>query len=84
MNGQEEIDRQSAEDQAVLESHAAQLMERFDTVQIFATRHEPSRLNGTVEASIGQGNWFARWGQVRLWCEREQVKEASRENANED
>lgn len=44
------------------------LMEHFDTVQIFVTRHEQAALDGTVNVAYGAGNWFARRGQVGHWC----------------
>lgn len=45
------------------------LMEHFDTVQIFASRYEiESERNGeTTEIAYGDGNWFARFGQVKEW-----------------
>lgn len=53
----------------VLKRHAAQLMEHFDSVQIFATRHLGDQ--GTVHATYGAGNWFARFGHVNTWVEKE-------------
>ena len=43
------------------------LSEHYDTVQIFVTRYEPTIEGGTVNASLGSGNWYARYGQVREW-----------------
>jgi hypothetical protein len=43
------------------------LMEHFDSVQIFVTRHEPYESEGTVNISYGDGNWFTRYGQVKEW-----------------
>jgi hypothetical protein len=39
----------------------------FDSVQIFATRHEPGEHDGTIAINKGAGNWFARYGQVKEW-----------------
>ncbi len=55
-------------DTARLEAAINSLSEHFDTVQIFATRHESE---GTVHVSRGCGNWFARFGHVSEWCTRE-------------
>jgi hypothetical protein len=52
------------------------LMEHFDSVQIFANRHECGKENGTVNVSLGGGNWFARYGQVHEWITK--VEEESR------
>jgi hypothetical protein len=43
------------------------MMEHFDTVQVFATRHDPHGEGGTVNIQWGQGNWFARYGHIRNW-----------------
>lgn len=46
------------------------LGEHFDSVQIFVTRaNEADREEdkGTINANLGGGNWFARYGQVRAW-----------------
>jgi len=49
----------------MLKRYAAQIGEHFDTVQIFATRQEG---DGAVTFCSGVGNWYTRYGQVRLWC----------------
>ena len=46
-----------------------ELMKRFDTVQVFATRYSPDD-GGTVNLNQGQGNWFARYGHIREWLIR--------------
>ena len=50
-----------------LVEHSDQLAEHFDTVQIFCTRHEAGKEDGTVAVNQGAGNWFARVGQVKEW-----------------
>lgn len=47
------------------------LSEHYDTVQIFATRHESGKIDGTMRWQFGVGNWFARIGQVKEFCLRE-------------
>lgn len=47
------------------------LIEHFDTVQIFCTRHEPEVENGTINVNYGEGNWFARYGLVHEWMTRQ-------------
>jgi hypothetical protein len=49
-----------------LEDAANSLIEYFDSVQIFATRHEPTK-GGTLDVKFGLGNWLARRGQVSDW-----------------
>jgi len=43
------------------------LGEHFDSVQIFATRHESGEQGGTLKFSRGCGNFFARYGQIHEW-----------------
>lgn len=58
------------QDTELVKKHVQQLMEHFDSVQIFVTRSEPS-LDGTAHCSQGGGNWFARYGQVHSWLTKE-------------
>lgn len=61
---------------------AHELIEHFDTVQIFCTRHESGELDGTVNVNFGKGNWFTRYGQVQSWFIKE--NQFSRNEAKED
>lgn len=58
-------------DQELLRRAAEPLGEHFDTVHIFATRHDPAVRGGTVVTSYGLGNYLARLGQIELWLERQ-------------
>ena len=58
-------------DLKLCEEAARALGEHFDTVMIFATRHEAGK-DGTVNIQYGVGNWFARKGQVSEWLLREE------------
>lgn len=51
------------------------LSEHFDTVMVFATRHEPTTQDGTISAHRGVGNWFARYGQIKMWLLKEEENE---------
>lgn len=64
-------------DMALIKSHAAQLSEHFDSVQVFVTRY---RGGETVSVAHGCGNWFARYGQVKDWV----VKADARIRAEDD
>lgn len=74
------MDDEKDRDVELLKKAAESLGEHFDSVQIFASRHEPETENGTVSCNEGTGNWFARIGQVREWLIRrdEESKEAVR------
>lgn len=59
-----------------------ELSEYFDSVQIFATRHEMGSDGGTAGVVRGRGNWFARIGQVSSWVA--QMDENDRVNQRDD
>lgn len=63
----EESQKIQTEDRARVHEHLNALSEHFDSVQIFVTRHESGRLDGTIRCELGAGNWFARYGQVKDW-----------------
>ena len=55
-------------DEKMVERCCAQLMEHFDSVQIFVTRHEGDI---TMSGATGHGNFYARYGQVQEWLCRQ-------------
>lgn len=67
----DEAKRQQEEDLKLLRQHVDQLAEQFDSVQIFVTRHEQGQLDGTISSTVGSGNWYARFGNVREWLIQE-------------
>jgi len=69
---------QKDKDLDLLERHTKQLMEHFDTVQIFCTKHNGGE-DRTVTAHFGNGNWFARYGQIELWLQ-DQTLTGEKEN----
>lgn len=56
----------------IIESHAAQLSEHFDSVQIIVTAIDPEEGTGIYRA--GRGNYYARIGAVEEWLRREKKK----------
>ena len=69
------MDNQKSPDEQFLDKALDVLREHFDTVQIFATRHEASQ-NGTLHFDCGFGNYYARIGQLDIWL-REQRESSS-------
>lgn len=67
----------------LIRANCNQLMEHFDSVQIFVTRNAPEQ-SGTVHLGRGEGNYFARLGQVRAWLvkEEEGLREEIRKEDN--
>lgn len=57
-------DESDKADTAALNRALDTLIERFETVTIFATKHETE---DSSSYCVGRGNWFARYGQVRNW-----------------
>lgn len=55
-----------------LEAALESLVEYFDTVQIFVTKHGGSD-ETTSSTSVGRGNIFARLEQARLWLETQEA-----------
>ena len=51
-------------DAAIISKAVSELSPHFDSIHIFATRHEGS---DTLTISKGHGNWYARSGQIREW-----------------
>lgn len=60
------------------------LCEHFDTIQIFATRVQDKTdgEEGTVSVTCGNGNWFARRGQIADWMIAQDAE--TRKNAERD
>lgn len=56
------------EDLAKVDRALAYLMEHFDTAQVFVTSQ---RGEFTMTAQKGEGNWYARAGQIREWLLKE-------------
>lgn len=52
----------------IIQSHAAQLSERFETVQIICTQHNPQM--GTRKHCAGSGNAFARIAATEEWVKQ--------------
>lgn len=58
----------------------ALLREHCDSVHIFCTRYD-SESGDTASVNKGDGNWFARLGQVEEWVEkkREETRQEVRD-----
>jgi hypothetical protein len=61
-------------DVVFLRDTATVLRQKFDTVQIFCTRHN-DMTNETISIRHGEGNGYARLGQVAKWVETEMANE---------
>lgn len=74
------------EDLSQIQAHVNQLAEHWDSVHIFATRHEAGESDGTVNVQVGAGNWFARYGQIKNWTLIQEARDANSavKSQNED
>lgn len=59
------------EDMRQIKEAVGRLAVHWDTVQVFVTRNDPDA-DGTVNAHWGFGNWFARYGHIRMWLRAEE------------
>lgn len=66
-------EEQEQNDSELLEKHCQQLMEQFDSVQIFVTRQNTED-DTTMSHTHGSGNWFCRIGQIKEWIIRQDEK----------
>jgi len=56
----------SQTDQEIVDKAREALLEHFDSVQVFVTRHAGER-DVTASYETGGGNFYARLGQVHEW-----------------
>ncbi len=64
----------------LLKNQVEVLMRSFDTVQVFCTKHESGDDPQTFEYQTGNGNFMARYGQVRAWLLAEDARNAGFHN----
>lgn len=69
---------------ARVESALRELSEHFDSVRIFATVHDPDGgdSDGTHAITRGYGNWYATFGFVTEWAERQNERSRQTERGN--
>ena len=68
------------EEVAIARKAASELMEHFDSVRIFVTKHDgPTDIS--QETSVGAGNFYAQYGQIRSWID--QMDQADRNQVSE-
>jgi hypothetical protein len=53
----------------LLRKHVAQLSEHFESVHVFVSVHDGDH-KGTFALDYGSGNFYARYGQVKEWIEK--------------
>lgn len=69
----------------IVERHVSDLMEHFDSVQIFATLPQSDPLESAFSAlRCGAGNWYARYGNVCEWVEQQKERARIQEHDDDD
>ena len=77
-------DNQRDKKMELIKNQVRVLMNSFDTVQIFCTKHEGGEDSQTFEYNSGDGNFMARYGQVRAWMIHEDGRNAGLHNDGDD
>lgn len=72
------------QDDLRIEKCINELIEHFDSVQIFCSRDEPALEGGTIAMAKGSGNFMARYGQVKLWIVRMEESDRMMERSRDD
>ena len=75
LEGDVSSDEQEKVDMDRVKRAVEELAEHFDSVQVFCTRKEPlgsEAEGGTVNVAYGSGDWFARYGVVRMWVVKQE------------
>ena len=85
MDADEQKEAQRKSDLEQVNKALEKLSEFFDTVQVNVTRYD-SATGLTTRVDKGTGNWFARYGQLKAWVEREDESHRieSRNDAKEE
>ncbi len=68
----EQLEKENAELSEVMHEKVKELAKYFDSVQIFCTKHESDKI-GTSHLTECSGNYFARYGQIKLWVEKQSL-----------
>lgn len=77
----EEIIKNNDELSKKIKDVCKELYPNFDSIQIFATKHDGNEY-GTTQISWGLGNFYARYGQIVQWIKTEDLY--IKEEDNED
>lgn len=82
MNADDDSDDEvSGHDIEIVRKASVELMKHFDSVQIFASRHEGQK---TIAVKSGLGNWFSRFGQISLWVKAQVAIDSKEEIDREE
>jgi len=57
-----------------LKKACEELYPHFDAIEIFAIKHENNEV-GTSRFNYGIGNFFARYGLIKLWIKNQELED---------
>lgn len=64
---------------ALLKKTCKELYPHFESVMIFATKHESNEI-GTTYMDYKMGNFFTNYGQIALWLKNQKLESAEENN----
>ncbi len=68
----EQLEKENEVLLGIMNEKVKELSKYFDSVQIFCTKHESDKI-GTSHLTEYSGNFFARYGQIKLWLEKQSL-----------
>lgn len=68
----EQLEKENTVLLEIMEEKVKELSKYFDSVQIFCTKHESEKV-GTTHLTHSYGNFFARYGQIKLWLKNQSL-----------
>lgn len=75
-------DEEKSDVDKLVQKHADQLSEHFDSVRIFVTVHKGGE-DTSYGQTCGKGNFFAQKGQVSEWLAMQEQYERNQADRNE-
>lgn len=68
----EQLEKENTVISEIMREKVKELSKYFDSVQIFCTRHESDKI-GTIHLTECSGNFFTRFGQIKLWLDKQSL-----------
>lgn len=63
----QQVPDEMAEADRLIKEAVQKISGHVDAVRIFATKKREGGQDGTWRLSVGYGNWYAQYGQIRDW-----------------
>lgn len=76
--------KETAELDRLAQEAVDKLLEHADAVQLFATKKLENGKGETYRHVLGEGNYFARYGMVRVWMIEQEGFQSRRHNKEDE